>query len=907
MAVLDQATIWTEFNTVIPEEVRKVLRPHVIGPQGELHRYTDPDEKPDINLGSYDHLLPNTFAWPNKSSGSLVDLSFVKLFIDAGLLLFFTDGEGGGSGTITMAPSYPSRIKTTAADGYKTNGSFVRDALLKDRDVRPGDVVHVKHLADELYTTVKSLIGDVIPAVIAAATTDAANPATQGIASSDVQTLGTVNDVTITSTDPTLYNGLEDGFINETYTVEVIQGSTGGDATTALFRITSASGLDNVVSIAPSAFASATPVGIKGFEATWDHTGDEFVIGQTWSLTVSQAFTKPVPTSGGTYTGTETLTYIIRVLDGGFYTDVDKPKIVVTSSLGTDQSGPTDVTAAATNVPVGTHGVLVQFSGTQLRRDDIYYISVTAPGVGAYKTIELNDNLPSGLQVAADMLLELSIQKNLEVPAERESSPPDLNWEADQLGITVNDGIDAGDDTLTDSGVPFTVPVISGPGTLVYAHYRAWSLVNDGSIVEISDPDMVEAQLGKETPDNPLAYAAKMALANANGRTVNFTGISDPDDVSKWTDALDILEGLGVYTVVVLTSNQAVHDAVKVHLDAQSQDDVGGWRVAFLPSEAEALRVVVDDTITSNTSVALGTLADNPGQAGTQYTYLTCTTGNAKFVTNGVRAGDTVRYLFSLDGFGNTVWTEFTVASVVNEDVLIFELPGHTSAVAVAQKFEVWRNPTKNEQAATIVARASAFADKRVRLVWPDLVETADGEVDGFYLCAALAGYTCGVAPHQGLEGIPMSGVLGADRSLHYFNNAQLNTLRDGGVFTVTQTTDGVIIRNGRTTDTSSLENNLEVVNRNDDAIRQVINSRIAAFFGIASLTEAGISLLRSETEQAFFVLQNQTFINRLGNMVIEHEIVDIRLGTIADELLLQATVTRPFPIQELNLELIFS
>jgi hypothetical protein len=906
---LDQATVWADFNnTPAPEEVRRVLRPHIIGGQAELHRYSVASEKTGINVGPYLNTVNTTYPWPSKITTGPVDLNFAAVFIDNALLNYFTDPEGGGSGTITAVPSFTNRIVTSAPNGFKTNGAFIRDPLLFDRDVQIGDVVHLKYLTDELYTTVRNLIGDVIPATVADATTDAANPNTQVFNDTQSQTGGIVNDITVTE-DGTLYDGLPSGFINETYIVTVIQGSTGGDATTALVRVDSGSGLDNQASLAPAAFGVAFNIGTRGMKMTFNHVADDLQVGQQWTLTVQQAFTKPVPTSGGTYTGTEDQIYIIEVTKGQTYAADGDPQITVISNIGVDSSGPTNVPAAATNVPVGTHGVVVQFSGSALRKGDKYYIQVTAESVGAYRTIELNNSMPAGLLAAPDMLLELSIQKNITVPDERASSPSVFNWTADQNGLTLNAGIDAYDSTWTSGGVELPIAVKSGPDTAVFIQYRAWTDTWFNRVGSVNLPEQVEGLLGPVTPDNPLAYAVYKATQNSNRMAINFTGIGDPDDPDQWKSMLRLLKGLPIYSIVPLTVDPDILDLVKQHIIDNSADPLGTWRVGWFNLVATESIAIVDSTTTTDMAVALATVGDNPSMTGTQYTYVTNTNNNAQFVTKGVRPGDIFRYLFSVDAWGNPTYQSFTIAQVVNEQTLILALPGLGAAVAIPQRFEIWRNLTKDEMAERMADQCMAINNKRIRYLWPDKADTIDGTVEGFHLCAAYAGFTAGIFPHQGMKGIPITGFTGVSRSTSFFGNGQLNILRDGGAFTVSSDSNGnVFARDVNTTQLTPLSAKLEVVNRNDDAIRHVFYNRIAEFFGVSNLTDAALTIIRTELESAIVALRSQTFIDRLGAMLTDAEIVEIRPDLVVpDQVDVIMNVVRPFSIDNLLLIINFS
>src|SRR5579872_6600657 len=222
--VLNQASVRTEFNRVIPAEVAQYLLAMIVGPQGELHLYSDSTEKVNIAVGPYNNATPTSYGWPDKEPTSLVNLNSVGIFIDNALLNYFTHATGGGS-TITVVGGFSNRIVTNAADGFKANGvTYPRDPSLGDRDVQVGDVVHLRYSGNDFYSTVNALIPDVIPATIGSASPDAANPSTQGASSSVVQTAGTVNDVGATES-ATSYEGEPSGFINETYTVVVTQAS----------------------------------------------------------------------------------------------------------------------------------------------------------------------------------------------------------------------------------------------------------------------------------------------------------------------------------------------------------------------------------------------------------------------------------------------------------------------------------------------------------------------------------------------------------------------------------------------------------------------------------------------------------------------------------------------------------
>jgi hypothetical protein len=79
--VLPQALVFQEFN-LIPAELTNPLRACIFGGHADLHRHADADEKLEISLGAYDKDAPVAYNWPSKATGSVIDISYVKVFID---------------------------------------------------------------------------------------------------------------------------------------------------------------------------------------------------------------------------------------------------------------------------------------------------------------------------------------------------------------------------------------------------------------------------------------------------------------------------------------------------------------------------------------------------------------------------------------------------------------------------------------------------------------------------------------------------------------------------------------------------------------------------------------------------------------------------------------------------------
>jgi len=437
-----------------------------------------------------------------------------------------------------------------------------------------------------------------------------------------------------------------------------------------------------------------------------------------------------------------------------------------------------------------------------------------------------------------------------------------------------------------------------------------------GQLLEAIDQASAEAALGmtfaKIVPDHVLPYAVKKAIENCNGQAVKFSGIADPSVLEDWTDTLAMLAGYNdIFSLVPLSRDPSVIAAYQSHVLARSADDtIGGeWRHAWFNLAASPTLTVVDSTKSSDLATVMATLGDNPAIVGTQYTLFSVTTGNGKFVTNGVLPGDEVRYLYTVDAFGASTYTSFVVDHVVNEDSLVVTA-GNSVAVTQTQRIEVHRTMTKDQIAANLAGQMTgANLNKRFKYVWPDQFTDDDGAVaEGYHLCAIYAATVGGIAPQQGLRQVSISGVSAVPRSTVFFNNGQLNTLAAAGFTVVSKASTGEIfalfVRTPDFTDVSTRE---EVTVRLDDAIRYLLWNRAMVNRGNTNLTGAALAKIRTELQAAINHGVSDTNVDRVGPMLSSGVITRLTPHlTISDRLVLIVDVVRPFPLNDTTVTLTF-
>lgn len=889
----------------------------IIGPQAALFRYAAVDEKTLINLGAYDFENDQVYDYPNRPTGSRIDLGYLKLFIDSAKLKYF-ERDAGGAGTAIVPSGQTNRVRLSSYSLRSNGEDYPAHTDFGDREVQVGDLVKITGVNEDdedvtLDTRIIGFVADTVAGVVGDLTEGDANAATQG-ASTTIDTVGEQNAITV-SADGSGYDGRADGAIDETYLIEVTRASTGSDLTTARVRVTSGTGLDDKVNVTPGADGVPFAIGDRGLQFTFNivpgssgtsQAGDnpvtDLFIGQSWRVRVIQAFTAPTATAAGTYESRNSTTYIVEVVTGGDFGDA---KIAATTTNGVDSSGPTTVTGDGDAIAVGTDGVTISFTGVSgLRAGDIYYIEVEGETDGAVKTLVLADDVPTSIRDSEDLSLKLYISKDIQVPAQSEADEGADNWTAIDAEVTINEAIRVLIPEWTVSGEQEALPVEGGT---LYLEYRAWLATWQRRRGSLYDPATVPDSLGTVHPDNPLAYGVFLAVSNSNGRAVYFTGVENPDSDDAWLRALSSYVGRSnVYTLVPLTTDDTVRAAFLGHANSESSATNKRWRRVAVGISADPLKAIVDATTTSDDAVALATLADDPDASGTQYTLLSVPAGNAKFLTNGVRAGDEVRYLYRINSAGETVYSTFTVDQVVSETTLRVLEP-HTSAISVPQKVEVWRTLDGAELATEIASRVSALGrDRRLIVIGNPTVVTTEGEVPGYFGAAAYAGYRSAVDAHQPLTRSDLTGIIGAGTLIDSLNSDQLDTIAGSGgfLFVRDDIEETLYIRDAITTDNTQESVFDEMFGSNFDDVSYQLSQVLESFIGRTNVTDSTITAIRTALDSKATEISGND-VPDLGPQIISFTIVSVeRDAVFRNRVNAKVSLLLPYALKTIVLEL---
>lgn len=876
----------------------------VIGPAASLHRYDVAAERPLISVGLYDHLESRTYSWPGRNPGGIVDFSSVKLIAENALLNYFHDLIGvtdEGRGTVTPVPGYRNRVKSSAVN-FRSNGvSYPRHALLYDRDVAVGDVVHIRGVYDpdgdcetlELWSYVDGVVTDAEPSVVGEATADSSNQGSTVASTSVEQTGGALNCVSLT-VDGAAFNGLAAGVVEETYTITVVKSSVAG-CNAARLRITSDSGKDDQEEVDPGIVGEEFDIGANGLiglfvvgsgdcEADAAAAGisvDQLEIGQQWTVTVSQDFEAACAISGGEFTGSWNDTYIVEVTRGGLW--ADSPQIVVTTANGRDYAGPITVESDYDEITIGKYGVTLTFadcfgsdtasaaaagdaSGGDLAlaglcAGDRFHIPVTGIGNGNVRTLVLRHDLPTKLLNATDLDLRLFMVQTLEVSQDQLDNPPNENYEIEDTQIIINAGMTAYHPAWTNNGTQLPLPIWSGhvseftgeQFSVLYVEYREWrqDIVGDVVRVSLDTLDDIPGQLDRL---NTVKWGAYRALQNSNGTEVDVLCISQPDDLNAYEIPLSKLVGrVDTYNLVPLTFNRDEIDLVHALVTQESSPERRMFKGMFAGIKPVWTRAIVSASASLDGNTVLATIGDDPEATGTQYTQLSAG-ANSGFVANNVRPGDTVRLLYTVDAFGREAYSTAIVDRVLSENSLL--LTGAVERpITVAQKIEIWRSLSPSAVVADVSSQAASFGDMRVCPVFPHLIGSAGTFEEGYFAAAAIAGQVSGVASNQPLTRAPLKGYDDASAyTTKLFSEAQLNQMAGAGVWLLVEDASGAVItRHGLTSAAgdNDVKTANEVFRRNVDAVSLSFVSMLLEYNGVTNISRQLLARLR-------FLIQNR-------------------------------------------------
>lgn len=331
----------------------------------------------------------------------------------------------------------------------------------------------------------------------------------------------------------------------------------------------------------------------------------------------------------------------------------------------------------------------------------------------------------------------------------------------------------------------------------------------DASILRIGGLDALEAQLSPINPENPLGLGMYFAMLNAPGLETFGLGVGEAsvDEVygtlGAWAEAFEFIESKDVYGIAILSHAAELFDLSDAHVTAMSDPEVGLERAVFLnPSRP---------TRQANTIVGSGSLGNSTGAVSTFDTGLVNLPALLAAVGHPAPPydiddrivlrmdDDTNNYLVTgVSGSQVTVSTGALSAGTDEDNTDGFYFDGSSPAFPspiVDRPFTIFVRglPLANltEEAIAYAAIPQGYQNRRMVFVTPDQARaTIDGleqAIEGFYLCAALAGATAAKHPAAPMTEVGIRGFTGLIGASDRYGEIQYRIMDGGGLWNLYQ------------------------------------------------------------------------------------------------------------------------
>jgi hypothetical protein len=893
----------------------------------ETRRYLVSSEKSLCDVGSITAEADLEVEWPNKPSNSDVELGSARVFFENAKMEYFSDLVGSG---LTVTAPGSNKVSISGSNGFVANGdAYPRLTALGDRDVQLRDKVKVSAtVGDVLYELdayVNGFVAASVAATVGSATAGSNNVTTRSASSTVEQVDGdeTCNEL---SANLTNYTAWIDGNLNDTYTVEVIRASTGGDLTTARLRIRSASGLDDDTNVVPGDVGELFSVGSRGLRLSFscassigELSGDDLAVGMKWTVEVLDNYTTVTGTSSGTYSGSSDTSYIVEVIQGGLFADPDstkRPIIRGRAADGSDVGQSYVVSAADVDFLIGTKGVKFKFTNglTGVRKGDTFLIPVTKATTGKVNTLVLSKSLPTQLQNASDLNLWLYVSRDFEVP--RLNDAGEENWVADEDGVTVYSGYSATVEDFENNLIVETADV--------FVQYSAILLADVGKLIFVNLTDYSTKLLGPTDPVNPLKFGAFVALANSGTTGIYCLPIRSRGDVDDekpadylddWSEATKALKGRRtIYNIAVLSDNHAIQSMFAGFAAANSVPTSFARNRVWTCVPGNSKEVQVSQESSDDGLVVLATVTDNPDVDGTQYTLVTLTSDNVDFIEAGVRQGSEFRVDFGYAGNNVTAnnYRKFTVAEVVSADSLLLAT-GPDEGFSEPVKIEIYKVLSNEEELASVKTRIASltYGDNQIRVsaTWPDrFVEPGFGVVKGYFQSAALAALSSSIPPHRSMTRSEVAFFTDYRRGIDLFGLDLIQDLASGGCCVVDKEDTGApyCLHALTTADITHVEKRSEMFVRNTDNITLLFKNGLSQFIGETNVTQETGNKIKLYVEAVgTYLASGLAEYAALGPRMTDLKVVKLSQNRLmADEWILQMTANFPLETNSIDASL---
>ena len=918
-----------------PDVVEQQLRACIVGPSCQLVRYKNSAEKAkglvatavsadavtDGQGGALKRLLTadTSYTIPNLASTSVLDLPYTKVFVEDALLTYahFADG----SNFAFTQTSNSIALNASAWKGNSRSVSLIQDVAVGDtiQMYDTGVLKHTSVVTGFIAAAGSAAIGNIGTSLAAdsALASTISNPTAGGVTLTlSTATYLTVDSLAVYQADPRTV-----GKTKTNYTLTV----TASTPTTVDYSVVSDTGIDNALAAGKTS-GSGQLITLPSGATVYLTFTTQPVVGTVINFSITAGHTKqtiaisgsPEYTVGGSLTAaTPATTYIVTCTRGGTTAATAKaaglaPQFTVSTTNGADVSSSFELVGTTATRAIGSYGLVLTplaNASTLIKgfvKGDTFTITVSAAAAGAIRTVVFADAYPTAtVAAAATNFVRLSKKKTVQLPLTEVSE----NWsitdpaDADLRKLKLKTIV-----TVKDSSINSGLTASYVTAGKVYIQYRAFQSISRevGSVTTLSD---ITTQLGTIDADNLLAYGVYKAWSNANGATVHYipTVNQTLNGYRGFADALSLAKGnRNCYGLVPLSTSAEVWNAFVGHAKDESAATVGRFRVVWIAPEVPTHNQILDVDISGSaivfTAAGSATVANVSWQIDTAQ--------NTKF-TESVQAGDFIRVVTAVDNLGNSVYTEYKINAVIDNNSLLISWTETTGPALSSTVGTIYRDLTSNALALKYAATAGGFSSERVFAVVPDRGVNGlrvDGvPVSNWYIACAFAGLRSGSRPQQPLSNVELLGFDGVNVSTAVFDEVDLDVLRDGGVWAVRNAAAGTVyVERQLSTSTIDLYRKEQSVTCNVDSISFTLADVLRTLVGRVNITDNNKTLVSALLTATLMQLSATNGAASVGPQLNAFTVVSITVpATAKDTLLVKVQITVPLPMNIIDITLV--
>jgi hypothetical protein len=444
--------------------------------------------------------------------------------------------------------------------------------------------------------------------------------------------------------------------------------------------------------------------------------------------------------------------------------------------------------------------------------------------------------------------------------------------------------------------------------------------------MSFDSPEALFATLSPVNTENPLALGLYFALLNAPGIQVTGIGVdaiandAPYGTVEAFTRAASFLEAFEVYALAPLTHDASVGQVFNAHVTVMSEPAQRGERIClFNPSLPQnrvdtlvasgtngngASAVTFDTGIVNLSALLLNEGIDPTGVVPVETgLFLDLASDSNRYSIESVSGGVvTIRTIFNAGQNDDNYYATTDLVTPPLPATLIDE----TFAIRIRGESLIDADGIVDKQAMaeTLQILAQTYLNRRFWQIIPDkAAATLDGleqEVEGFYMCPAIAGMIGQQPPQQSFTNFPMAGFTQVIGSNGFFSEKQLDIIAAGGNYIVVQDAQGVPLtaRQALTTDRTSLETQTDSITKIVDFTAKFMRRGLRNFIGRFNVTQGFLDALSHVIQGLLSFLQEVgVLIGADLNNIIQDE-------ASPDTVLVDVTLDVPVPCNYIRLTL---